>query len=109
MQVIVVPGGWDSETDKPLQSVECFDFRSGTWSTGEKPTNHKPGIPDFPSPRSAYGIAVVNDLLYVIGGFHGETEVDIFDPAKELWTNGSKMQEKRAGLAVAVLDAPMFH
>ncbi|MFI5202052.1 MAG: kelch repeat-containing protein, partial [Candidatus Kapaibacterium sp.] len=64
-----------------MNTLEVFDPSTNTWST---PTTTGTLIG-----RDAFGTAVVNGLIYVIGGYNGATDINIlqvFDPATNTWS-----------------------
>ena len=87
---LYVAGGWNAEFLSPTVTVpqtEVYQPASGTWSQA----------PSMPDPYAAGGVAVLNGLIYVIGGCDaencGHTEVQIFDPATDTWTLGTPYPE----------------
>lgn len=59
------------------------------------------------SKRLAVGVAVVNRLLYAIGGFDGENRlnsVECYHPENNEWTDMPTMKFPRSGAGVAVLN-----
>ncbi len=61
----------------------------------------------MPTPRAGFGAAVGPDgRIYVVGGqFHPDyydtvSPVDIYDPAKNIWTKGTPLPTSRVGLSV---------
>jgi len=56
---MIVTGGFDGES--PINLVECFDFAANQWTT----------IQPMLYNRSGHALAVLNDTVYVIGGFGG--------------------------------------
>lgn len=68
----------------------------------DKWTNIKP----MHSKRLAVGVAVVNRLLYAIGGFDGINRLnsaECYHPENDEWTLISSMQTKRSGAGVFLL------
>src|SRR5262245_4482094 len=49
---------------------------SGRWMTGSP----------MPSERSEVAVAAVEGRLYVVGGFDGQTELEVYDPTADRWT-----------------------
>jgi kelch-like protein 19 len=59
------------------------------------------------SKRLAVGVAVVNRLLYAIGGFDGEhrlASMECYHPENDEWTDMPPMKFSRSGSGVAVLN-----
>jgi len=79
-QIYLFGGRWDKEFD----TSEIYDPVSDTWRQG----------PVMPHPHAGYGIAVLNNLVYLIGGevwLSGPEEtlawVDVFDPVSATWSS----------------------
>ncbi|XP_035231775.1 kelch-like protein 3 [Stegodyphus dumicola] len=62
--------------------------------------------------RSGSRACVVNNLIYVIGGWHASTEntnkVEYYDPAKNEWKFCKSMLEKRFQPGVAVVEGKIY-
>jgi len=57
------------------------------------------------------GVAVVNNQVYVCGGFNGSLRVrtvDVYDPVKDVWTTVQPMEARRSTLGAAVLDNMVY-
>lgn len=57
------------------------------------------------------GVAVVNNLVYVCGGFNGSLRVrtvDVYDPVKDVWTTVKPMEARRSTLGAAVLEGNVY-
>jgi len=66
--------------------VQVYDIASGTWTTG----------PRMPVPAAHPSATVLDDTIYVIGGFNGsnyQASVQIYDPATGTWKLGTDMLE----------------
>jgi len=53
------------------------------------------------------GVALINGLVYAVGGFNGSLRVrtvDMYDPLKDTWTSCPGMEARRSTLGVAVLN-----
>lgn len=80
---IYVPGGRDS-SGAPVTALEIYDPRRDVWETGA----------DLPAAVSAYALADLEGLLYLFGGWDGETALDtvwVYDPAADRWTQGTSL------------------
>lgn len=56
---------------------------------------------------SSAGVALINGLVYAVGGFNGSLRVrtvDMYDPMKDIWTACPSMEARRSTLGVAVLN-----
>jgi N-acetylneuraminic acid mutarotase len=87
--------------------VEVFDPAVGSWSSSY------PQLPEF---RAAFGIVVINNEIYVIGGetnfARGTTQtpttgVLIYNPTTG-WRNGTSIIDPRVGFGAAVVDNKIF-
>src|SRR5688572_17711292 len=52
---------------------------TGEWTTGAP----------MPSERSEVAVAELDGKIYVIGGFGGQQELEIYDPAVDRWSRGA--------------------
>nr|KAG5694268.1 hypothetical protein BaRGS_021583 [Batillaria attramentaria] len=98
--MVFVFGG--SNLGWPLQIVEAFDIRSLTWK--ECPAT------DF-GPRSYHGTAVLNQVVYIIGGFDGADYINYctaFHPETAAWSDVAPMHDKRCYVSVAVMDGYIY-
>ena len=43
----------------------------------------------MPSERSEVAVAAMEGRIYVVGGFDGQTELEIYDPTADRWTRGA--------------------
>ena len=62
-------------------------------------------------PRSVAGVAALDGLLYVIGGFDGNNylrDVDVYDPQTNSWTPVCPLNDKRSAASVAVMKGRIF-
>jgi N-acetylneuraminic acid mutarotase len=64
---IYVLGGFYAYSDRPANFNQVYDPESDTWTTGTP----------MPTPRGSPGVAVVNDELYAIGGYDGDTHLAV--------------------------------
>lgn len=58
-------------------------------------------------PRNRVGVAVMDGLLYAVGGSAGaeyHNSVECYDPDHDTWTNVKPMHIKRLGVGVAVVN-----
>src|SRR6476646_6906692 len=63
-------------------SLLCADARAqsgGQWTSGAP----------MPSARSEVAAAEVGGKIYVVGGYGGETALEIYDPATDQWSRGA--------------------
>lgn len=58
------------------------------------------------NPRSYFGIEVVDDQLFVVGGYNGSTtmlSVERYDEEAGMWYSASYIEVSRSGLSCCVL------
>jgi len=80
-----------------LSTVEVYDPAANTWSTKAP----------MPTPRYLHAAAVVNGVLYAIGGHNNASVLDVFeayDPATNSWTTMPPMPTARSTPAVGVVN-----
>ena len=69
--------------------VECYDTEISQWET----------ICSTNIPRNGVGLALLNGLLYAIGGHDGQrfqSMVEVYDPRLKRWKNSPSLKHKRA-------------
>ena len=78
---------------------QYYDIASNTWNP----------LPNMPTAREAKG-RIVNDKLYVIGGFNGTPSrlINVFDLKTNLWVDQYTMPAGISGHALAVSDNKIF-
>jgi N-acetylneuraminic acid mutarotase len=84
-----------------LGTNEMYDPATDTWATRES----------MPTARNRFGIAVVQNKIYVIGGetddgYTGANEV--YDPATDNWETRTPMPTVRADLSANVVDGKIY-
>lgn len=87
-------GGFDGANR--LRSAEVYSPVANIWRT----------IPTMFTPRSNFGIGVVDDLLFVVGGFNGFTttfNVECYDEKTEEWYDAHDMSIYRSALSCCVV------
>ncbi len=88
----------------PLANVSIYDPATDSWSMGINMPTQSCGAP----------ASVVNDKIYVIGGYtyFGDTTgsdlVQIYDPGTDSWTAGATMPTKRIFAAAAVVNNKIY-
>lgn len=81
-----------------LCSAEAYNPTANMWRT----------VPNMFSPRSNFGIEVVDDLLVVVGGFNGFTttfHVECYDENTNEWYDVQDMGINRSALSCCVVPA----
>lgn len=88
-----------------LDTVEIYDPETNRWATGRK----------MPEAKGVFGIGVVNEKIYIIGGansFNNDTisRVDIYDPNRDTWTVGkaTRMPTERSNVWAGKVDGKLY-
>lgn len=79
-----------------LQSVEAYNPRTNTWHA----------VTPMQTPRSNFGIEVLDGQLFVVGGFNGSnttTDVEFYDAKTNEWSEAQGMEISRSGLRCCVV------
>lgn len=67
---IFVCGGWHEDENNGTRvlcdTIDCYDIAGDEWSTETK----------VPTPRYHAGIVIIDNLIYVMGGFHSDATFD---------------------------------
>lgn len=90
------------QAPKATDQVEAYDFRLQKWKT-QKP---------MPNKRCRAGCIYHDGLVYLIGGFNGQSRirsVDIYDPNHDEWTSGVDMLSRRGTLGVGLVSLLNFN
>ncbi|XP_042202816.1 kelch-like protein 18 [Callorhinchus milii] len=98
--LIYAVGGLNSAGDS-LNVVEVFDPIANRWERCQP----------MGSQRSRVGVAMVNGLLYAIGGFDGQSRlstVEVYNPESESWTRVASMATRRSAMGTAVMDGHIY-
>jgi len=66
----------------------------------------------MPTPRYFGAVAVVDDVIYTIGGLEGQdptgTMVEAYDPGRDSWESVAALPEGRFNMSAAVLDGIVY-
>jgi N-acetylneuraminic acid mutarotase len=62
----------------------------------------------MPRPRSEFAAAVIDDWIYVVGGFGGLAQVDCFHPATGTWATAPDLPVGVHHVGVASLDGKLY-
>ncbi|XP_052278496.1 kelch-like protein 5 isoform X2 [Dreissena polymorpha] len=92
-------GGMDS--NKGPSTIEKYDLRTNTWTQ----------VANMNGRRLQFGVAVLDNKLYIVGGREGLktlNTVECYDLKKKTWTLMPPMSTHRHGLGVGVLEGPMY-
>ncbi|WP_123966628.1 Kelch repeat-containing protein [Chryseobacterium phosphatilyticum] len=86
-------------TTKFSNRFQYYDIASNTWNP----------LPDMPTARETKG-KIVNDKLYVIGGFNGTPSrlINVYDLNTNRWTDQYTMPSGISGHSLAVSDNKIF-
>lgn len=79
-----------------LCSAEAYNPQTNTWTT----------VPSMSSPRSYFGIEVVDDQLFVVGGNKSPTTmsaVERYDEEAGMWHSAANINVCRSSLSCCVL------
>ena len=91
---IYVIGGMGDKSNiwKPLPVVEMYDPVTNTWETRAP----------LPSSRDGFGISVINEMIYIVGGWSESgivNTVNFYDPKSDKWNIISEFPNKKNGAA----------
>ena len=84
-----------------FSSVECYDFKGEHWYA----------VAEMNSRRCRAGVAVLDGLVYAVGGFNGSLRVrtvDCYDPVKDQWRPVASMEARRSTLGAAVMNGLLY-
>src|SRR5262245_22070154 len=73
---------------------------------GQGPGRWMIGAP-MPSERSEVAVAAVEGRIYVVGGFDGQTELEVYDPTVDRWTRGAPFPRPLHHAAAVGLDGTL--
>ncbi|NXP58081.1 KLH18 protein, partial [Chloropsis cyanopogon] len=98
--LIYAVGGLNSAGDS-LNVVEVFDPIANRWEKCQP----------MATARSRVGVAVLNGLLYAIGGYDGQlrlSTVEVYNPDTDSWSKVESMNSKRSAMGTVVLDGQIY-
>ena len=87
-------GGFDGTTR--LQTAERYNPRTNTWRD----------VPSMHNSHSNFGIAVIDDRIFVAGGFNGFSscpDVECYDVQANEWSDVRDMEITRSALSCCVV------
>lgn len=96
-----IKAGNNTEGSKGAISIECYNLRRNAWSS----------VATIGNKRLQFGVAVLDDKLFIVGGRDGLktlNTVDCFDPHTKERTAVTPMNIHRHGLGVGVLGGPLY-
>ena len=85
-------------TGGPLSVLEVYDPLQGAWSARSS----------MPTPRGRLAVGVLNNIIYAVGGFGGETTVEAYDPITDTWTAKAPVNEGRLGAAAGTIAGKLY-
>uniref|UniRef100_T1IMJ6 Kelch-like protein diablo n=1 Tax=Strigamia maritima TaxID=126957 RepID=T1IMJ6_STRMM len=98
--ILFAIGGWSAGS--PTSFIETYDTRADRWFLSVNT--------DY-APRAYHGLATVNSLIYMIGGFDGNEHfntVRCFNPVNKVWSEKACMYTPRCYVSVCVLDGQIY-
>lgn len=97
-EVLLAIGGKDSDRGT-LDSVELYDPLEGYWQQ----------VASMPVSRSAHAATVMNNIVYVCGGYTHQ-DCYTYDPMADTWNSSSiaRMRRARAHFGLAALDGSLY-
>ena len=90
-----------------ISTVEVYDTQTNTWQKGT----------DMPTPRHGAKTAVVNDTIFVFGGWNGEADhalreypvsVEAYNLQTDTWMQKKDMPISRVEFGVGVVDGKIY-
>ncbi|CAI6360069.1 unnamed protein product [Macrosiphum euphorbiae] len=93
--------GGDIIGDSQLTSAEVFDVSVQEWRM----------LPNMSTGRMNLGVGVLNNLLYVVGGYKypfALKSVECYDPILNIWIPVTQMSTNRRGPGIGVLDGVIY-
>ncbi|OQR77072.1 actin-binding protein IPP-like [Tropilaelaps mercedesae] len=87
--------------DSALQRVERLDLFRGVWTQEAK----------MPSPKACHGTAVLDNLIYVVGGDQNGlilADADLFDPVTREWQALTPLHQPRTMHGLCSADGALF-
>ncbi len=90
-----------------ISTVEVYDTQTNTWQRAA----------DMPTPRHAAKTAVVNGIIYVFGGSHGDVKallrkypvnVEAYNPRTDTWVQKQDMPVPRVDFGIGVVDGKIY-
>eukprot|EP00057_Strongylocentrotus_purpuratus_P032617 XP_788235.1 PREDICTED: kelch-like protein 12 [Strongylocentrotus purpuratus] len=99
-QFIYVIGGEVSPSRNTLCTAERYQPAINNWSP----------IPPMKHSRRGVGVAIVDNIIYAIGGADSTPlrDVECYDPQTDSWRNVAKMKVPRSSVAVATVGSQVY-
>ena len=99
--------GWAAPTSAGRE-VRCGDAIPGLATPAAGQPGQWTTFTPMPRPRSELAAAVVDDWIYIVGGFGGLAQVECFHPASGTWATAPDLPEGVHHPGVASLDDVVF-
>jgi N-acetylneuraminic acid mutarotase len=81
-----------------LLAAAAFAQGTGRWTIGTL----------MPSARTEVAVAEVGGKIYVVGGFGGERELEVYDPAADRWSRGASIPRALHHAAAVGLNDKLY-
>jgi len=90
-----------------ISTVEVYDTQTNTWQR----------VADMPTPRHGAKTGVVNGIIFVFGGWHGEADhalreypvsVEAYNPQTDTWIQKKDMPISRIEFDIGVVDGKIY-
>jgi N-acetylneuraminic acid mutarotase len=99
---VYVIGGFD-KSGKVLDTVEVYNIKNDSWKA----------VAHLPQPLHHAAATTFNGNIYVIGGYTNNNwlpsaKLFIYDPKRDIWTEGSSMPTARGALTTVVIEGILF-
>lgn len=102
-EIMFAIGGWSEGS--PQSCIETYDTRADRW------IRIPPYYEDPSGPRSYHRTVVLNNKIYLIGGFDGIeyfNKCSRFDPIKKIWKEIAPMHNRRCYISAVVLNGFIY-
>ncbi|KYN04498.1 PREDICTED: kelch-like protein 10 [Cyphomyrmex costatus] len=99
-EILFAIGGWSAGS--PTSFVETYDTRADRWFLS---------VNTDVTPRAYHGLCVLNNLIYMIGGFDGNEHfntVRCFDPTTKTWRERACMYHARCYVSVCTHGGKIY-
>ena len=103
---VIAGSGWprDGQGGPKLATIEAYHPRTNRWQKK----------PDLPNLKTAFSTVVVDDEIYLIGGFEGVgfekylATVEVYDPRTERWDESPPMPTGNIPFDAAVVNGKIY-
>jgi N-acetylneuraminic acid mutarotase len=105
-EITLAIGGWSEKHPGPTTQIDALNLRSGTWKKME---------PTMGLSRAYAGAAVINNKVYIVGGYDGEPGRNgyldtnlCFDSEIQEWSMVQQMNQPRCYLSMATFGGYIY-